>query len=565
MLILRRGKIPAILFMGGPMLMGLFFIVYYLFFTFQAVIDPFSSRSGRELFGRLSLSLFWGLMLFVPALVGASISKDRRAGTLSTLRLTHLSAWRILLGKLSAFAAFYSLVFLATTPIVGLTFLVGGVSVSEFLGLFFLTLATAIQCSILSLIAGLLFKRSATAMVGGFVLALVYLLMLPNLAELLGWIVYYLRQVVPWPWLEAFRGWVRGKAQWINTYVFPTRAIGKVFAPGAMPTVAAGPFELPFWMLTVAGVGITSALSLALAAYLMRIELWLRPRRALIFRFSRGMGKLYCAENLLDERKNPFLKWEMERHPVWRHRRKVTAAGAGVGLLFFALFVFLLPTSHFEALFLSFGWYFEKMIRVLIMLIPIFYCSQTVVREREMGTYDALVLTLLQPKQIIESKLKSCLLYISPLLGITAVVCLLSHFTFPNYSPFPGGVGMVQMNFVWLAFQVVRCLYFAMLGIFFSLYCRTTLHALAFTVGAEILLMIPYGVLQLVFGCCGNAVFMLNPWSTQFTGDNILLSVAMQYASTLLRFAVPAIFMLVVIRVLYDRSINLIRFESYRR
>lgn len=560
--VLQRGKIPAVLIIGGPVLTGLLFIVYHSFLILQSTLDPARAQSGRALFSVLSLTLFWGLMLFVPALVGASINKDRRAGTLSTLRMTHLNAWQILLGKLVAFCAFYSLVFLVTTPIVGMTFLLGGVSVSEFIGVFFLTLAAALQCSVLSLMAGLLFRRSATALLGGALLALVYILLLPNLPGLLQHLCNSLLKYFPaWEFLKSFQDSMTA-LQDLVPYVFPSAALGKVFAPGSMPTVALGLLQAPFWMVTMAGAAGTSLLTLALTAYLMRKELWLRPARGLGFRLARGKGKSYRAENLLDERRNPFLAWEMERHPVWRHRRKVAA---GVGLLgygLFMLFVFLMPMENFEMLFRGSGWLFLKLVSAYVMFIPIIYCSQTVVREKEMGTYDALVLTLLQPKQILVSKLKSCFLYVAPVLALAAVVCLLGHFTYRQME-FP--FGLEEMNFVWLAFQVVRCIYYAMLGIFFSLYCRTTLQALAFTAGAEILLTLPYAFITYIFGCCGLGASMAFLDLPMFHSDGWGMQIVLVYAMALIRYSVRAVFLFIVARVLYDRSINLMRFESYRR
>lgn len=552
--VLQRGKIPAILFAGGPVLLGLFFFFNYLVSSVQSSFDPSFVPGGRAVFGTLSLGLFWGLMLFVPALVGASINKDRQAGTLSTLRLTHLSTWQILLGKLSAFTAFYALVFLATSPIVGLTFLMGGVSVSEFLGILLLTLAAAFQCSILSLLSGLVFKRSAMALVGGFILSLLYLILLPNLSNLIFWAAYSSYQVLPQPWLQATYTWADSIATDYNPYVFPTSAIVKVFAPGAMPTVALGPLNVPFWLVTFAATGLTSILTLAAAAYLMRIEFWLRPRRALGLRLSRGPGKLYRPENLLDERRNPFLNWELRRHPVQRYRRAtwVLCVGCGIGII-------LLFVGTSDVFYHWFGGIVLVLTWLWVALIPIFYCSQTVVHEKEMGTYDSLVLTLLQPRQIIESKLRSCLLYVLPVLGVVAVLCFLGQFT-PGFS---SSNWLIRMNFIWLGLQVVRCFYYAMLGIFFSLYCRSTLHALAYTVGAEVLLTIPYSVLYSVFGCCSTMVMM--PFTASRPGISHFPSLGLEYLTTALQSVVPVIFMLIVIRVLYDRAVNLMRFESYRR
>ena len=43
------------------------------------------------------------------------------------------------------------------------------------------------------------------------------------------------------------------------------------------------------------------------------------------------------------------------------------------------------------------------------------------------------------------------------------------------------------------------------------------------------------------------------------------MQIALVYGMALLKYSVRAVFLFLVARVLYDRSINLMRFESYRR
>lgn len=497
--LLRRGKLPIFLFIGGPIVLGLIYFFHYTTFTLGSLFDPSQTYHGRKIFGMLSSVLFWGLLLFVPAIVGVSINKDQQAGALSALRMSRLSTWQILLGKCSAFATFFVLFYSVFTPILSLCLLLGGVSISECFGMFFLTLATALQCSLFAVASGLLFKRSQSVMIGGFLFSLIYLLGIPLGLDLLQTLADYLQ--LP----SALEKWIDILGSWIQHwehYLFPMAAIQQVFAPGAMPSVNFLSLQFPFWIVSLGTIGVTSLLTLVLAEFLLRMELWLRPKRTSGIRFSKGILQNYHVDHLLDESHNPFLNWEWRRHPVVQRKRWYLWGGGILGIGIVSLFQYLFQTQN-EDFFLTLGYMYLGFTYLWCMLIPIFYCSQTIVKEKEMGTFDSLLLTLLQPKQIIESKIKCCYIYVLPVLAIAALICFLGHFVPHEFQPF---IGIAQFTFVWLGFQCVRVLYYGMLATYFSFLCQSTLKALIYTLIASVLISILTGLFQTIFMCCGGAV-----------------------------------------------------------
>ena len=555
-LVLQRGKIPAVLFFAGPILTSLLFLLWYMASNVSSTLHHLRQVQGREIFESLIGVVFWGLVLFIPALVGLSVDNDRRSGAFTALRLTRLGGWSVLLGKSAAFAAYYSLVYLTVLPVFGMTFLLGGVSFSELLGVFSITLATAIQCSLLAVLAGLLFRRSSTVMLGGFAFSIFYVLFLPQSLTLLDSISYWIDSLIGLPWLETFRAGLHQFRSEFAPYFFPAYGLGKVLSPETVPSLHLGSFRIPFWLGTTAGIGGTCLLSLALATYLMRQERWLRPRRHWwLFRLTRGQGKRFEPENLIDERTNPFLDWELGRNPVRIHLIKALLFGGGIAL------VILMGCFFWKVeAFVVTGTVVLGLTALSVMVIPIFYCSQTVVREKEMGTYDSLRLTLLQPKQIVESKVKNCLLYTSPVLAVAAIVCLLGHFI---PSDLKGLNFFMQMNFAWLGFQVVQCVYYAMLGVYFSLYCRSSLQALAYVIVVDWLLTIPYWIFSGIFFCCGGWLIAGVPLAFEHYSGWFSALIA-EYVITIGSIAAKAIFLLIIIRILYDRTVTLVRFESYR-
>jgi len=552
--ILTRGKIPALLFMGGPALAA-----FILFIRYSAVSLAYRNQSGLAITGRedfvsLASILFWILILVVPALAGGAIHKDRSSGTLTSIRLTPLSAWSILGGKCLALGAFIGLVYLALLPILGLAFLIGGVSPSEFFGVLSVTLICSVQCALFSVLTCLAIRRPTAAMVWGFLLTLLYLTLLPWAADLLAYILDTVRSQTGVAGLERWTGGLRWFSENLGAYFFPVRAIGAMLSPGTIPQASLFGMQIPFWMGTVLGVGATSLLSLAGAVWLLRSETWMRPANKGARRNGRGTARAFDQKNLLDERRNPFLDWEMKRHPVRLYRGWIIAFTTAACLGVVALYLYALPELYYIS-----GIVALKIVSVLIMLIPIFYCSQSIVREKEKETYDSLILTLVEPRQIIESKIEACFYYVLPLLIVAAIICFFGHFMVDTsfYTPLGG-----DMNVIWLALQVLRCGYYAMLGIYCSLYCRSSLHALAYSFGLEALLTIPYILIPILFTCFGGYLF-LGYFIDKM--DSLSGRLMVEYGWAAIMGIYQAGFMLVVIRILYQRSVNLIRYESHRR
>jgi hypothetical protein len=95
-------------------------------------------------------------------------------------------------------------------------------------------------------------------------------------------------------------------------------------------------------------------------------------------RNGHGTARAFDEKNLLDERRNPFLDWEMKRHPARLYRGWMIAFTTAACLGVVALYLYALPELYYVA-----GIVALKIVSVLIMLIPIFYCSQCIVREKE--------------------------------------------------------------------------------------------------------------------------------------------------------------------------------------
>jgi ABC-type transport system involved in multi-copper enzyme maturation permease subunit len=98
------------------------------------------AEAGRAIFNTLFVAQALLIGLIPPAITSGAITIEREQRTLEMLSLTLLRPRSIILGKLTAATAFVTLLLTSSLPLVGLSFLLGGVSPGE---LFFTYLCLA--------------------------------------------------------------------------------------------------------------------------------------------------------------------------------------------------------------------------------------------------------------------------------------------------------------------------------------------------------------------------------------------------------------------------------------
>lgn len=93
--------------------------------------EGFDSNLGGKLFGYLHFTMFCAIWILVPLLAADSISRERREGTLGLLFLTGLCGPNIALAKSLAHGLRALSLWVATAPVLTLSFLLGGVTWQE--------------------------------------------------------------------------------------------------------------------------------------------------------------------------------------------------------------------------------------------------------------------------------------------------------------------------------------------------------------------------------------------------------------------------------------------------
>ena len=144
---------------------------------FARLFDP--NTDGRSLFTAVHQVLLCVIWIFVPLATADCISKERREGTLGLLFLTPLKAWHVVIAKSLVHANRAVLMWLAAVPVLTLSFLMGGVTKWE------VTLSVLIHASSLccALAAGIIVSAFFTewsrvtiaAMIAAAIVLAVYL------------------------------------------------------------------------------------------------------------------------------------------------------------------------------------------------------------------------------------------------------------------------------------------------------------------------------------------------------------------------------------------------------
>lgn len=134
--------------------------------------DPFSNplatqsaRLGRSLFETLLFFMLLLVAFIVPGLTADAVTGERERQTLVPLQVSLLAPRSILAGKLASSLAFVTLLVLATLPLLGVSFILGGVSLGQMARGVVAVLATGVVLACLALACSSWARRTQGAMV----------------------------------------------------------------------------------------------------------------------------------------------------------------------------------------------------------------------------------------------------------------------------------------------------------------------------------------------------------------------------------------------------------------
>lgn len=135
--------------------------------------------------------LFSMVCLFVPGIAGGSIAIERERKTLDILLTTHLSPWKIVIGKLESSLSMIFLISFSALPAVSLILAFGGVSVIDLLVLVCILVVSGIFIGSVGIFCSALIKKTTVATIASYVI--IIFLTVGTVAIL--WVLYYMMGV----------------------------------------------------------------------------------------------------------------------------------------------------------------------------------------------------------------------------------------------------------------------------------------------------------------------------------------------------------------------------------
>jgi ABC-type transport system involved in multi-copper enzyme maturation permease subunit len=154
-----------------------------LFLTYQATAaasnDPFSgvdatriATVGRIIFETLVIFMLLLVLFLVPAMTSGAVAGERERQTLVPLQVTLLRPLSIVLGKVGASLAYTALLVVASLPFLAITYLVGGVTITNVVAAVVAVLFVSVAVACLGVACSAIFRRVQAATVISYAVVL---------------------------------------------------------------------------------------------------------------------------------------------------------------------------------------------------------------------------------------------------------------------------------------------------------------------------------------------------------------------------------------------------------
>jgi ABC-type transport system involved in multi-copper enzyme maturation permease subunit len=128
-----------------------------------------ASSMGRFIFQLILIGLMVAIVFVVPGQAAVTIVGERERQTLPLLQASQLSASRIIIGKLLSSLAFVLLLLVATTPLLVIPVLLGGVTIGNVLAGIGMVMAAAVMLGAVSIWVSARAKSVQGAVLGSYV------------------------------------------------------------------------------------------------------------------------------------------------------------------------------------------------------------------------------------------------------------------------------------------------------------------------------------------------------------------------------------------------------------
>jgi len=492
---------------------------------------------SRSLFHTVMITQLIAFSCYALILTCTKINGERDEKTLDLLVTAPLSSLHVILAKYVAALTVIVLLVFASAPFLGLCFLLGGVSGREVLSAYTIVVLAVLAYGMVGMACSALFRKNYVALAAGFLVVLFFylgdFLLSALILETMG------VRTTPNSWAFGI----------VFVMFLTTSPLGAYIVACSLESPPPMPFAPPVMLLHIIGQVSVFIISFLIAWRGFRLIAGRAERRARrrkdllsLARTDENQGDAVDVPNrppsrtkrrrAISDRINPVYAREnrlfLSRR--WKHRLLRYAAVA---------VVFFVVRSFFTDMFPRRSYSFENMcvlgvmIAIAAALFVPFLAARMVTSERETGSLPLLVATPLRPRQVLLGKLAVVLKYSFAMILLFSFLVAMTSFALPIATS--GGSGnkplaLAQGMNAWVTSYgillrdwvkillplLVIALYFATVGLFYSVVCRKTVAAIAWTYGTILILAFSPFFVLLLFGLSPRSEDLIKPASSLF-------------------------------------------------
>lgn len=453
--VLRRELLTALRSNKAFILQGIFLLALgtVVYVAWPKELISTSSEKARQLFKTFGQGELVLLSILAPAFSASAMTIEKERRCLDLLLTSPINPNTILIGKYMSSVLYLFLLVLSTAPLVSVILWLPGLGPAEVAGLYMLLLSVAACFGMIGLTCSTFFHRSQAS------LAITYMIVLPLALILLGFAVgfdgFFLLETAAWP--------------------SACLLLATFFMYRACQARLRQPFDPVFKAAEEEDVSTQTGLVLV------------RDR------FPDNLLAPPKDDELLPDGVNPI------------YQKEIRSEIFGRGTLFLRLIIQI--SMFLSVVFLTFLYLGKEHIFVYYLILfsmlvaPAFACN-TITQERERGTLDLLLTTLVKPRQIITGKFLSCLrlsLFLTALVGVT--MCFYLFVGAREDTLLQRALYLA----VYLGIIITTIIFETSLAMFFSLNFRSTIQSMITT----------YTVLLFLFALPVAADILISTYSKQ--------------------------------------------------
>jgi ABC-type transport system involved in multi-copper enzyme maturation permease subunit len=439
-------------------------VMVSIFFSWS---DSSAGSEGSQLFGGMHQALFWSIWILLPLLCSDCISREKREGTLGLLFLTRLKGPDIVIAKGISHGLRALTLLLAVIPVLVIPSLMGGVTIIEAVLAMLINLS-ALCCAIAAgLLASAWSKSRLRAMLSMIILEFLFLAGL-GFGVGMAWMT-----VLTPTWVNGWESRIDYVA--VSGLAFMTDVGGKW--PDLLRVASAS--QILHGVVQVAIITIMTLVLAVLAAGIKTRNSWQdKAASAQAIWFQRT----FCTPVFWVTFLRRWMRRKLDRNPIgWLEQR--TWSGRLVTWGWFAVIV-----SLYSALMTDRGFsrgYHDIQVLVAWLLIGsmCLSASGSFRRERQTGVLELLLVSPLRESAIIAGRLRGLWGQFLPSFVLLLGVWWYFSSLLPNSPEEASG----------MMFYIVSFMTLPVIGLYFSLRCRTLIMGFLVTVltGLIIPLVLP--------------------------------------------------------------------------